>query len=272
MAKKLQAFFKLLVTGLACCAALALALSAAAQTKSRETLGAGDSVRVTVFQNPDLTTESRLSDEGSVVMPLIGEVNFSGLTPAQAGSRVAERLKKGNFILNPQVSVSLLTVRSRQVSVLGQVTRPGKYALEDKSSRLTDILAVAGGVTAAGADYVTITRANGKERRDVDIAAMMRSGDLSKNLEVQNGDTVYVGRAPTFYIHGEVQRSGVYRLEPNMTVMQALAAGGGITLRGTQRGMKIHRRNEQGNLVTLNAKLTDPVQADDVIFVKESLF
>ncbi len=273
MSQKLHSIGKFLLAGLACCAVLAFALSAAAQGKgSKETLGGGDSVRVTVFQNPDLTTEGRLSESGSVVMPLIGEVSLGGLTPAEAGSRVAERLKKGNYILNPQVSVSLLQVRSRQVSVLGQVNRPGKYALEDKTSRLTDILAVAGGVAAGGADYVTVTRANGKDRRDVDVEAIMRTGDGSKNVEIQNGDTIYVGRAPTFYIHGEVQRAGVYRLEPNMTVMQALASGGGITLRGTQRGMKIHRRNEQGNLVTLNAKLTDGVQADDVIFVKESLF
>ena len=276
MKQRLQSIGKLVLTGLACCAALAFALSAAAQGKGapgvKETLGPGDGVRITVFQNPDLTTESRVSENGGVVMPLIGEVNFNGLTPLQAGARVAERLKKGNYILNPQVTVSLLTVRSRQVSVLGLVNRPGRYALEDRTARLTDILAVAGGIAPGGADYVTVTHANGKDRRDVDIAAMMAGGDTKANIELQNGDTVYIGRAPTFYIHGEVQRAGVYRLEPHMTVMQALAAGGGITLRGTQRGMKIHRRNDQGNLVTLNAKLTDQVRADDVIFVKESLF
>src|SRR5436190_5437975 len=168
MSQKVHLIGKFLLAGLACCAALAFTLSAAAQGKgAKETLGSGDSVRVTVFQNPDLTTEGRLSDSGSVVIPLIGEINFNGLTPAEAGGRVAERLKKGNYILNPQVSVALLQVRSRQVSVLGQVNRPGKYALEDKASRLTDILAVAGGVAPGGADYVTVTRANGKDRREV---------------------------------------------------------------------------------------------------------
>src|SRR5262249_11036488 len=141
MTLKLHSLLKFALAGLAC-----VALSAAAQGKApaaKETLGAGDSVRVTVFQNPDLTTEGRLSESRSVVMPLIGEVSFSGLTPAQAGSRVAEKLKHGNYILNPQVTVSLLQVRSRQVSVLGLVNHPGKYALEDKASRLTDILALA---------------------------------------------------------------------------------------------------------------------------------
>jgi len=280
MNRALKSIGRLFVAGLLGCAALALVASpAAAQTKGQtaapskgQTLGAGDGVRVSVFQNPDLTTEARLSDSGSLVMPLIGEVNVNGLSPVEASGRIAERLKKGNFILNPQVTVALTQVRSRQVSVLGQVARPGKYALEDKTARLTDILAAAGGVAAGGADYVTVTRANGKDRREVDVAKMIRNGDQGANLEMQNGDTIYVGRAPTFYIHGEVQRAGVYRLEPNMTVMQALASSGGITLRGTQRGMKIHRRNEQGNLESMNVKLTDPVQADDVIFVKESLF
>ena len=270
MTQRIQSVLRLALAALAFAA-----LPAAAQGKApaaRETLGAGDGVRVTVFQNPDLTTEGRLSESGSVVMPLVGEVSFAGLTPAQAGHRVAEKLKQGHYILNPQVTVALLQVRSRQVSVLGLVNHPGKYPLEDKSARLTDVLALAGGIAPGGADSVIVTRANGKDRRDVDIAAMMRTGDNGANLELQNGDTIYVGRAPTFYIHGEVQRAGIYRLEPHMTVMQALAAGGGITLRGTERGLRISRRNPQGNLETKGVKLTDAVQADDVIFVKESLF
>src|SRR4051812_28732893 len=90
-----------------------------------ETLGVGDTIRVTVFQNPDLTTESRISTKGTIVMPLVGEVQLNGLSPTTAGTRIADSLKKGNFIKNPQVSVGVLQVRSRQVSVLGQVMRPG---------------------------------------------------------------------------------------------------------------------------------------------------
>jgi polysaccharide export outer membrane protein len=240
------------------------------QGAAREGLGAGDSVRITVFQNPDLTTETRLSERGTMNMPLIGEVNLKGLTATQAANRIAERLKSGKYILNPQVTVALTQVRSRQVSVLGQVNRPGKYALEDASNRVTDVLAIAGGISPAGADAVTLTRAKDQKKVDINMAELVR--DPKQNIELHNGDTLFVQRAPTFYIHGEVQRAGSYRLEPNMTVMQALSTGGGITLRGTQRGMKIHRRGTDGNLTATDAKLTDPVKADDVIFVKESLF
>ncbi len=95
---------------------------------------------------------------------------------------------------------------------------------------------------------------------------------LTKNYSLQNGDTVYVERAPVFYIYGEVPRSGAYRLEPNMTVMQALAAGGGITPRGSDRRLKLRRAGPDGKVIETDTRLQDTVKADDVIFVKEALF
>jgi polysaccharide export outer membrane protein len=257
-------------------AALACMLLAAlpASSQPRETLGPGDAVRVTVFQNPDFNTETRLSERGTIVFPLIGELEFTGMTPAQAGSRIAQELKKGKYIVNPQVTVQLTTVRSRQVAILGEVAKPGKYPLDDHSSRLTDVLAMAGGVTPTASDTVTllVTRDNKLEKREVDVSAMARNGDLAANMEIQGGDTIYVQRAPTFYIYGEVQRAGSYPLKANMSVMQALSVGGGVTLRGTERGLKIHRRNGDGKVIPVDVQLTDPVRPDDVIYVRESLF
>lgn len=252
----------------------AMTLSAAAFGESREILGEGDSIRITVFQNPDLTTETRISEQGTITFPLVGEISLSGLTPSGAETRIAERLMKGKFVLKPQVSLNVLRVRSRQVSVLGQVARPGRYPLDDTSSNLTDILALAGGVSPAGDDNVTvmITRDGKTAKLEINVPTMYRTGDLSRNLELQNGDTVYVQRAPVFYIYGEVQRAGSYRLEPAMTVMQALSVGGGVTLRGTDRGLKIRRRTPDGKFQAIDARLTDSVQPDDVIYVKESLF
>src|SRR5918995_4142825 len=94
---------------------LALAAPGLAQT---EKLGVGDAVRVTVFQQPDLTTEARINERGIIAVPLIGEVKLSGLSPAEAGARIAESLKQGKFLKNPQVAVALTTLRSRQGSVL----------------------------------------------------------------------------------------------------------------------------------------------------------
>jgi len=252
----------------------ALTLPAAAAGQSGEILGAGDSIRVTVFQNPDLTTETRISERGTITFPLIGEVELAGLTPARAEARIAEHLVRGKFLVRPQVSVNLVQVRSRQVSVLGQVARPGRYALDDTSSSLTDILALAGGVAPGGDDNVTVTmKRDGKTVKiDVDVPTMYRTGDMSKNIRLENGDVLYVQRAPVFYIYGEVQRAGSYRLEQGMTVMQALSVGGGVTPRGTDRGLKIRRRGSDGTLNTIDARLTDLVQANDVLYVRESWF
>jgi polysaccharide export outer membrane protein len=263
------------VRRLAALAGIALmAFATQGHAESREVLGAGDTIRVTVFQNPDLTTETRVSERGTIAFPLIGEVALGGRTPTEAGAWIAEQLKQGNLLKSPQVNVSVLQLRSRQVSVLGHVARPGRYALDDTSSRLTDILALAGGIGPAGDDIVTViaTRGGKIQKLEVDVPGMYRSGDLSKNIEVGNGDTIFVQRAPVFYIYGEVQRAGAYRLEPDMVVMRALSLGGGLTPRGTDRGLKIHRRLPDGAVHKLDAKLTDTVQPDDVIYVRESLF
>jgi polysaccharide export outer membrane protein len=246
----------------------------AAPAPAGDTLGAGDTVRITVFQYPDLTTETRVSARGTIAFPLIGDVVVSGLTPSAAAARIAEELRKGQYMVNPQVTVVMNQLRSRQVSVLGQVVRPGRYALEDANPKLTEILALAGGMSPTGADRVTVVlmREGQKRTLEIDVPAMVRSGDMSQNIEIQNGDTIYVHRAPVFYIYGEVQRAGAYRLEDNMTVMQALSLGGGLTDKANDRGLKINRRMPDGRVQRFDAKLTDRVQSDDVIYAKDSLF
>jgi len=228
--------------------------------KSDSKLGAGDTVRVTVFQQADLTGEARISEKGTIAMPLIGEVKVAGMTQGEAAKHIAGELKKGKYLNNPQVTVALTTLRSRQVAVLGQVAHPGRFPLDD-SARITDVIAAAGGIAATGADVVTVIR-NGESQKV----------ELTKNFNLQNGDTVYVDRAPVFYVYGEVPRGGAYRLEPNMTVMQAIVAGGGITPRGSDRRLKLRRTGPDGKVVETDAKPQDVVQADDVIFVKEALF
>ena len=238
-----------------------------------ESLGMGDMVRVTVFRNPELTTDARVTERGTILFPMIGEVPVAGLTPFQAGTRIADKLKAGKFVVNPEVTVSLAQVNSRQVSVLGSVVKPGRYPLDSTNVRLSDFLAVAGGIAPGGSDEVTIlTNRGGKQDKiEVDLGAMMRNGDLSKNLQLEPGDTIFVQKAPVVYIYGEVQRAGAYPLGQNMTVMQALALGGGVTVRGTQRGIQVSRR-DNGNVKRVDVSLTDRVQPDDVIYVKESLF
>lgn len=240
--------------------------------QSTTVLGVGDIVKITVFQNPDMTTEARISEAGTITFPLLGSVRVAGLTPAQAESAIAEGLKKGGYVVQPQVNVFLVQLRSRQVPVLGQVSKPGKYALEESATKLTDLLALAGGTT--GADTVTVMKkeGNGYRKIEVDLPELFLKGDLSNDLQVTNGDIVYVQRPPVFYVYGEVARPGVYRLERKMTVMQALATAGGLTPRGTDKDVGITRRNDNDEIQRITTGLNDFVQQDDVIYVRQSWF
>jgi polysaccharide export outer membrane protein len=236
-------------------------------------MGTGDVLRITVYGQPDLTTEARVGESGNISFPLIGDVKMAGVTPAQGETEIAQRLSKGGFINEPFVTLNVLQYRGQQVSVLGRVNRPGKHNLE-RVSRLTDVLALAGGIAADGADTVTLVRTrDGKpEYRDIDVIALFQPGGEASNELVQDGDIINVSRQPMFYIYGEVNRPGAFRLEQNMSVVQALSMGGGVNARGTQRGLRIMRRDENGAMQELEAQLADPVKKDDVIYVKESLF
>jgi polysaccharide export outer membrane protein len=240
---------------------LMMAVSGAAFAQSQK-LGPGDTVRVTVFGQPDLTTEARVSERGTIDLPLVGIVKVADKAPGEAASAVADALKKGQYLKAPQVTVALTAVRSRQVSVLGLVVRPGRFPLEEAHVKVPDIIAAAGGIAAGGANTVTVIRAG--EPKHVSA--------LDKSFELKGGDTVYVDRAPVFYIYGEVTRSGAYPVTPNLTVMQAISVGGGITPRGSERRVKLRRTGADGKVVETDASLQDVVKADDVIYVKESIF
>lgn len=254
--------------------ALSLACLAAAAAPARGYLmGPGDSVKITVYQNPDMATETRISEVGSVTFPLLGPVEIGGLTPAQAEIRIAALLKSGGFVPRAQVTVLVTQFRSRQVSVLGQVTRPGRYAIEEPTVRLTDVLAMAGGIGTQGAESVTVIRAGDTGQRvEIDLLGLFDAPAGPKNIEIDNGDTVFVPRIPVFYIYGEVQKPGAYRLERRMTVMQAISLASGLTPRGSEKGLRITRKAANGASKSAPAGMDDLIVQDDVIYVKESLF
>jgi len=234
-------------------------------------LGAGDVVKINVYNNPDLSLEARISEAGTISYPLLGDVNLQGLGTSAAGKKIADLLEKGGYIRNAQVNMIVTLMQSQQVSVLGQVARPGRYPI-DGTRNITDILAIAGGVTADGGDTITLIRKQDRKKESIDLIDIVRSNGTSRNVEVVPGDVIYVERAPRFYIYGEVQRPGAYRLEKNMSVLQALSVGGGLTPRGTERGVRIKRRDSSGTMQEMNVKHDEIVTTDDVVYVRESLF
>lgn len=261
----MKSIIRLLAAGL-----FALAGTAAAGDMP---LGRGDIVKVTVFANPDLSLETKVGESGNISYPLLGEVPVAGLATVEAERRIAKALENGGFVKKPQVNVLVTSFQSQQVSVLGLVNRPGRYPMDGRRT-LIDVLALAGGVSVEGGDTAVLIRTrDGKTTKEsIDLPMMMRSADLSQNLDLVGGDVIYIERAPKFYIYGEVQRPGVYRLERNMTVIQALSAGGGLNVRGTERGVRVKRLGTNGEMEEVRVKHGDMLRPDDVVYVQESLF
>ena len=244
------------------------------QTQQDYRLGAGDSIGVQVYQSPDLSVDARVSETGVISYPLVGTLELGGLTISEAEKKIADALRTCGFVKVPQVNIVLRQIRGSQVAVLGQVSKPGRFPLETLNTRVSDMLAAAGGTTALGDDVLIITgqRNNKPFRKVIDIPALFLNDKSDNDIVLSGGDTLYVNKAPVFYIYGEAQRPGPYRIERGMTMMQALASGGGPTVRGSQNRLRLHRRDLNGNVVETTPNLTDAVQAEDVIYVRESLF
>ena len=261
-----------------CAAAPALAQPAspsAAGGAPEYRLGPGDLLRIGVYQNPDLSLETRVTESGTISFPLLGAVRVGGLGVTAAERLIAEGLRAGNIVRQPQVSIAVTQFRGHQASVLGAVNRPGRFALESLDLRLSDLLAMAGGVAPNGADSVVLVgmRDGQAVRNEIDLPSLFAGGAArGRDPLIYNGDTIWVDRQPVVYIYGEVQRPGPMRLERGMTLMQALATGGGLTVRGTEKGIRVHRRVGDGRVQTMQLAMDDRVQDGDVIQVRESLF
>lgn len=186
-----------------------------------------------------------------------------------------ELFERGQSSQNPIIrSDDIIYVHAREVSVLGQVNRPGKYSVLSGVRNVGDFLSMAGGVAPGGADTIVVSlQRDGKTiKHEIDVDQLFRSGNTAANVELQSGDMIYVPRQPMFYIYGEVLRPGAFRLERNMSLAQALATGGGLTVRGTERGIRIKRRDASGQIQTIEPQPDDKLMVDDVVFVRESLF
>lgn len=236
-------------------------------------IGPDDVLRISVYGYEDLRTETRVSADGQITFPLIGKVPVNGKSSMELEETIAVRLIKGGFIHDAQVSVTVLEHISQQVSVLGYVNNPGRYPLDSNSS-IVDLIAMAGGINELGDNKGIVTRTvDGKpQRQELDLRSYLEDTGSNAPFKMRKGDIVYIPKAPQFYIYGEVQQPGGYRIEPNISVAKALPIGGGLTLRGTENGIVIKRKNKDGVLEEIDVGLNDPVLKDDVIYVGERWF
>jgi polysaccharide biosynthesis/export protein len=237
-------------------------------------LGPGDSVSIQVYGQPDMATTVYVSDDGTIPVPLAGPVQIAGLSPAEASQRIEKALKDGKFLVHPQVTLTVMVSRSQRVSVLGQVGKPGVYPIESNTT-IFDLLAMAGGALETGSDEIFLLRkdAGGTlQRYPINLKGLDNAKNAIPAQALRGGDSILVPKAEQFYIYGEITSPKKYRVEPGMTVVQAIAVAGGVTVRGSERRVDIKRLVADGKYVTVKAKLNDLVKPDDVIHVKESIF
>jgi polysaccharide export outer membrane protein len=220
-----------------------------------------------------MATTMYVSDNGTIPVPLAGPVQVSGLSPSEASQRIEKALKDGKFLVDPQVTLAVTVSRSQRISVIGQVGHPGLYSIESNTT-IFDLLALAGGALDTASDEIFLLRpdASGNTQRyPINLKGLEDPRNGIPAQALHGGDSIFVPRAEQFYIYGEVTAPNKYRVEPHMTVIQAISRAGGVTLRGSEHRVDI-KRMSNGNYVTIKAKLDDLVQPDDVIHVKESIF
>ncbi len=248
----------------------------------RSSVGIGDQIFITVFGQPDMSAEVTVNDNAQVTLPLIGTLKIGGLSPSVIEKLIAQRLKEGEYLRNPEVSVQVRQVRSQMISVLGEVLRPGRFPILGKLTVL-DALATAGGLTQKADRTVFLLRLNGAtgvatagdtQRKEIAIRLdqLIDSGREDLDVELKNDDVVFVAPQKVFYIHGEVRRPGAYPMEPELNVMRVLAISGGVTERGSLRRIRIYRKDADKNTQVLTPDLNALIVNGDVVYVDERLF
>lgn len=239
-------------------------------TKAEQDLAAGyvlgpdDVVEITVLGQPEFATRARIKSNGTIQLPFIGEQKISGETALTLAPKIAEKLRSGGYYSKPVVNVEVSGFASRYVTLLGAIAQPGLQPV-DRSYRLSEIIARAGGIRETGADYVTVTRADGQQK-DYPFERLAAGGP-NDDPEVNPGDKIYVPEAELFYIYGQVNAPGVYPLRADMTVRKAIARGGGFTAAGSAKRIKLFRNGQETKV-----DLDMVIKPGDVFVVGERLF
>lgn len=268
-----------------------------AETEEVYLIGREDLLDITVWQSPDLTKSVTVEFDGAIDYPILGRIPISGLTPKEVEKTIQARLAQG-YVKNPQVSVSVKEYNSKKILVFGGASKPGLYKLKGKIPVL-ELLFMVGGVTA-DAKRMTIIRppsisayaipsaishsseeppSLGEDTAiEVDLISLLSKGDLSQNILIHPGDTVYIssGTGLKYYVLGQVRKPGPYEWVQDITVLEAIKLADGLTERAAAARIKV--RKAGGGDIKLN--LTDilkgkkkddiVVRAGDTIIVPES--
>jgi polysaccharide biosynthesis/export protein len=244
-----------------------------------------DLLEITLYNIPEsevgLTprkTEVRVTQEGVITLPLLGDVPAAGLTPSALEQSLRERYNQ--YLHNPQIGVYVKDYRGQRVSVSGEVKTPGVIQLTGPKT-LVDALTGVGGITDKAGSQVHLYRygPEGRQSYIIDLHALARNPALV-NMPVHAGDMINVPRSGMFFVDGAVRRPGSYPLNQSYTLTQALAVAGGadiVLANMNELAIFRHRDGAEADKIAINLKeilagrAKDPLIApDDVIIVSMS--
>lgn len=238
------------------------------------TIGPEDQLSITVADESELTGKYRVDTDGSFTFPFLGRLDAAGRSLSELQAALTTRLANG-FLRNPQVRVEVDQVRSRSVFVTGEVRNPNEYAMTSGTMTLLQALALAGSPTPNASNEVIVSRQPDKPGGALEIVRLNRRdlelGRAGYDMVLRTGDIINVPTAQRFYVDGQVRNPGYYVLEVGITIQQAVVLAGGLNERGSDRGISV-TRTVDGKSVDVPVKMTDRVQANDIIRIRARFF
>ncbi len=237
-------------------------------------VGQGDVLDIKVYENNDLNSTLRVSSDGTIRVSLIGEISVMGMTVSQISNEIEKRLADG-YLIHPQVDVFIKEHKSKQAVILGEIRNPGQYEITGQVTFL-EFISKAGGLTSSAGTRAVIKRSSIKkgesDRIVIDLEKLIKKGDTSLNLEIQDNDNIYISRAETYYVSGEVNKPNSYNYTPDVTVIKAITKAGGFSKIAARNKVKIIRTINGENKILEKVSMDTPVQPEDVIVIPESLW
>jgi polysaccharide biosynthesis/export protein len=235
-------------------------------------IGPGDVLSITVYNNDDLKTKVRVSSNGTIVMPLLGQVTVNKLSISAIAEKLTRLLANG-YIVNPQVNVFVDEFRSRKVVILGNVRNPGLIELSGPTTFL-ELVSKAGGLDKDAGDTATIKRkVDGKDDVIIiNLVSLVKGGDMTQNVHISDEDTVYIASAGMCYVTGEVGNPGTYPCGEGATVLKLVTLARGFNGKAAKSSISIVRIVDNKKNILEKVSLDTPVKHNDVIVVPESFF
>ena len=236
-------------------------------------IGPRDVLGVTVWGQADLSKDYPVDQDGTIAFPLIGRVQAAGLNTSRLAARLAELLEK-DYLVNPQVSVSVKEYLSQKVQVLGEAEKPGMFYLTGPTT-LLEVLSKAGGLAKTAGKQLVLVRhgAGGSAGSGNAILRVsfdkIQAGDAAENLRVEDQDIIFIPKAHAFFVLGEVKSAGTFALDKEITVLEAVTLAGGFNDRAAPSGVKLIRRATNGQQETLSLDLASPTSRDRTVSVQE---